>query len=90
MPRRVVPILPAPEASSRSASRSRWIGRISGQVSAIISTSGVMTTPCADKLLDLGLLNLVSLIIGLVALICAASPSFPLLGWANWLIIPLA
>ena len=49
MPRRVVPILPAPEASSRSASRSRWIGRISGQVSAIISTSGVMTTPCADN-----------------------------------------
>ena len=32
---------PRREASSRSASRSRWIGRISGQVSAIISTSGV-------------------------------------------------
>src|SRR3990170_1545800 len=45
MPRRVVPILPAPDASSRSASRSRWIGRISGQVSAIISTSGVTLTP---------------------------------------------
>lgn len=34
--------------------------------------------------------NLVSLIIGLVALICAAVAFIPLLGWANWLIIPLA
>ena len=54
MPRRVVPILPAPLASSRSASRSRWIGRISGQVSAIISTSGVTSTPCVAHALDLG------------------------------------
>lgn len=36
------------------------------------------------------MLNLVSLIIGLVALICAAVAFIPLLGWANWLIIPLA
>jgi hypothetical protein len=36
------------------------------------------------------LLNLVSLIIGIVALICAAIAFIPLLGWANWLIIPLA
>lgn len=34
--------------------------------------------------------NLVSLIIGFVALICAAVAFIPLLGWANWLIIPLA
>jgi len=34
--------------------------------------------------------NLVSLIIGFVALIYAAIAFFPLLGWANWLIIPLA
>jgi hypothetical protein len=34
--------------------------------------------------------NLVSLIIGAVALICAAIAFIPLLGWANWLIIPLA
>jgi hypothetical protein len=34
--------------------------------------------------------NLVSLIIGFVALIFAAIAFFPLLGWANWLIIPLA
>jgi hypothetical protein len=34
--------------------------------------------------------NLVSLIIGLVALACAVVAFLPLLGWANWLIIPLA
>ena len=36
------------------------------------------------------MLNLVSLIIGLVSLACAAIAFLPLLGWANWLIIPLA
>jgi len=34
--------------------------------------------------------NLVSLIIGFVALVCALVAFIPLLGWANWLIIPLA
>ena len=34
--------------------------------------------------------NLVSLIIGAVALILALIAFIPLLGWANWLIIPLA
>lgn len=34
--------------------------------------------------------NLVSLIIGFVALILAIVAFLPLLGWANWLIIPLA
>lgn len=34
--------------------------------------------------------NLVSLIIGAVALIAALVAFVPLLGWANWLIIPLA
>lgn len=34
--------------------------------------------------------NLVSLIIGFVALIFAVVAFLPLLGWANWLIIPLA
>lgn len=34
--------------------------------------------------------NLVSLIIGLVALVGAVIAFIPLLGWANWLIIPLA
>ena len=33
--------------------------------------------------------NLVSLIIGFVALVCALIAFIPLLGWANWLIIPL-
>ncbi len=36
------------------------------------------------------MLNLVSLIIGFVALLLAALAFLPLLGWANWLIIPLA
>ena len=36
------------------------------------------------------MLNLVSLIIGIVALVCAAIAFLPLLGWANWFIIPLA
>lgn len=35
-------------------------------------------------------MNLVSLIIGAVALVCVAIAFIPLLGWANWLIIPLA
>ena len=34
--------------------------------------------------------NLVSLIIGFVALICTLVAFLPFLGWANWLIIPLA
>jgi hypothetical protein len=36
------------------------------------------------------MLNLASLIIGIVALIFAVVAFLPLLGWANWLIIPLA
>jgi hypothetical protein len=36
------------------------------------------------------MLNLASLIIGFVALLCAIIAFLPLLGWANWLIIPLA
>ena len=36
------------------------------------------------------MLNLASLIIGIVALILAVVAFLPLLGWANWLIIPLA
>ena len=34
--------------------------------------------------------NIVSLIIGLVAMLLTAVAFLPLLGWANWLIIPLA
>lgn len=36
------------------------------------------------------MLNIVSLIIGVVALLFAVVAFLPLLGWANWLIIPLA
>jgi hypothetical protein len=34
--------------------------------------------------------NAASLIIGFVALVCALVAFLPLLGWLNWLIIPLA
>jgi hypothetical protein len=34
--------------------------------------------------------NLISLIIGAVAVVFALIAFLPLLGWANWLIIPLA
>jgi hypothetical protein len=34
--------------------------------------------------------NIASLIIGFVALVCALVAFLPLLGWLNWLIIPLA
>ena len=36
------------------------------------------------------MLNLVSIIIGVVAFLFALVAFIPLLGWANWLIIPLA
>ena len=35
------------------------------------------------------MLNIVSLLIGLVSLVLVAIAFFPLLGWANWLILPL-
>jgi hypothetical protein len=34
--------------------------------------------------------NIVSIIIGFVALVLAVVAFIPFLGWANWLIIPLA
>ena len=36
------------------------------------------------------MLNLVSIIIGTVSLLLAIVAFIPLLGWANWLIVPLA
>ena len=36
------------------------------------------------------MLNLVSLVIGALAFVLALIAFIPLLGWANWLIIPLA
>jgi len=35
-------------------------------------------------------LNIVSLVIGAVALVLAVFAFIPLLGWANWFIIPVA
>ena len=34
--------------------------------------------------------NLISLLIGLVGLVLVAVAFLPLLGWANWLILPVA
>ena len=34
--------------------------------------------------------NLLSILIGLVALVLAIPTFIPLLGWANWLIVPIA
>ena len=36
------------------------------------------------------MLNIVSLVIGVIALILAVFAFIPLLGWANWFIIPVA
>ena len=36
------------------------------------------------------MLNLLSLIIGFVALVLAVIAFLPLLGWANWIVIPIA
>ena len=36
------------------------------------------------------MLNLVSMIIGAVALVFVLIAFVPLLGWANWLVVPLA
>lgn len=36
------------------------------------------------------MLNLVSIVIGVVALLLAIPAFIPFLGWANWLIIPMA
>lgn len=36
------------------------------------------------------MLNIVSIVIGAIALVCAMVAFLPLLGWANWLVIPLA
>ena len=34
--------------------------------------------------------NLISLILGLIALVLVVVAFIPLLGWANWIIIPIA
>src|SRR3546814_17560139 len=43
-------------------------------------------TPC-----DIGaMLNIASILIGIIALILAIPAFIPFLGWANWLVIPIA
>ena len=37
-----------------------------------------------------GMLNLLSLLIGLVTFVMAIIAFTPLLGWANWIVIPIA
>jgi len=36
------------------------------------------------------MLNLISIVIGVIAMLFAVLAFIPLLGWANWFIIPLA
>lgn len=36
------------------------------------------------------MLNLLSILIGLVALLLAIPSSIPLLGWGNWIVLPIA
>jgi len=36
------------------------------------------------------MLNVLSILIGLVALLLAIPAFLPLLGWANWLVVPIA
>jgi len=36
------------------------------------------------------MLNVISILIGVVVLICALVGFIPLLGWLNWLLIPIA
>lgn len=36
------------------------------------------------------MLNILSILIGLVALILAIPSTFPFLGWGNWLVLPIA
>ncbi len=36
------------------------------------------------------MLNILSIIIGIVALLLAIPSSIPLLGWGNWIVLPIA
>ncbi len=36
------------------------------------------------------MLNIVSILIGIVALILAIPSAIPLLGWGNWIVLPIA
>ncbi|MCP5396606.1 MAG: hypothetical protein H6918_07725 [Sphingomonadaceae bacterium] len=36
------------------------------------------------------MLNLISILLGIIALILAIPSSIPLLGWGNWIVLPIA
>ena len=36
------------------------------------------------------MLNLISILLGLVALLLAIPSAIPLLGWGNWIVLPIA
>jgi hypothetical protein len=36
------------------------------------------------------MLNLISILVGVVALLLAIPATIPLLGWANWFVLPIA
>ena len=36
------------------------------------------------------MLNLISILLGLVALVLAIPSAIPLLGWGNWIVLPIA
>lgn len=46
--------------------------------------------PIAERGITRRMLNLLSLIVGAIALVLGIFAFFPLLGWAYWLIIPIA
>lgn len=57
---------------------------------ASLHPSRKMVAPSRAPRDDGAMLNIVSLVIGVVALILTLIAFLPLLGWANWFILPLA
>lgn len=51
-------------------------------------TIGLAEKSCATYVTHM--LNLLSIIIGIVALVLAIPSSIPLLGWGNWVVLPIA
>ena len=49
---------------------------------------GLVSAWCAAHIRHM--LNIVSIIIGLVALLLAIPSAIPLLGWGNWVVLPIA
>ncbi len=49
-----------------------------------------MLAPASASAQTVIMRNLVSIVLGLIALVLVAIAFIPLLGWANWFIIPIA